>query len=254
MNTSPLFSIIIITLNEEQYVKKILSSLVSQTYKDFEVILVDADSEDKTIGVIKSFSKDLPLRIFTIHKRNLSASRNLGAEHARGRYLFFIDADNTINSNFLEESYKLLKENSSIDVIIPRIVPSNNKLTDKIFFVLSFYFLKPFLYTNRPFTTGPNILVKKDIFSKVHGFDENVYVGEDHDIIRRFKKHHAKMVLLYNLVVVFSTRRFDQEGAIIYIKYAYAWIYQLLFSKVKNHIYDYKMGGHNFSKTQKNIT
>jgi glycosyltransferase involved in cell wall biosynthesis len=94
------FSVIIPALNEEHFLPRLLRSLQKQQFTNFEVILVDSESKDKTISEAKKFGKYFPLTILTNTKRNVSRSRNMGAEKANGEYIFFIDADNSINSNF----------------------------------------------------------------------------------------------------------------------------------------------------------
>ena len=89
-------SIIIPTLNEENYVGKLLDCLCRQTYKDFEVIVVDGNSRDKTISVVEKFRKKLNLRLIK-SERGVSLQRNVGAKHSKYDRLVFFDADITFN-------------------------------------------------------------------------------------------------------------------------------------------------------------
>jgi len=87
---SPYFSIIFPALNEEKYISGLLKSLINQTYKEFEVILVDGMSADKTVSVFKKFQNKLPRSQYLVaDKKNVSYQRNLGGKKATGKYLIF---------------------------------------------------------------------------------------------------------------------------------------------------------------------
>jgi glycosyltransferase involved in cell wall biosynthesis len=245
--TKPFFSIIIPSLNEEKYIYKILNNLKAQTFKDFELILVDANSADNTLKIVNQYKDKYSLKIISSKKRNLSHQRNLGAEKATGNYFFFIDADNSIPNNFLEISKKFIDENNC-EAIIPKVTPENNAFFDKVSYPLSIWLVKLSLLTPRPFSTGGNLIISNAAFKKTKGFNEKVYIGEDHDMVRQLKETGAKTKLMTNTFVIFSSRRFEKEGFFTYIKYAYAFLYQILFRRVDTKIYSYEMGGHVFKK------
>ena len=92
-----MISIIIPTLNEEKFLPKLLESLTVQTVKDFEVIVVDGSSKDKTVELAYTFSSKLPkLTIVVSGRASLPLQRNLGAQKAEGDWLVFIDADSIL--------------------------------------------------------------------------------------------------------------------------------------------------------------
>ena len=80
----PRFSIIIPTLNEEKFLPKLLESLTTQTVKDFEVIVVDGQSKDKTVAVAKRFAGTLQLTVVTSEKPSVSYQRNYGSKVVTG--------------------------------------------------------------------------------------------------------------------------------------------------------------------------
>ncbi len=242
---TPFFSVIIPALNEQNYIGKILNNLKNQTFKDFELILSDAHSTDKTIEKVKTFEKYYPIKITKSAIKNLSHQRNKGTKEANGKYFFFIDADNSIPSDFLEKTHKFISKNMP-DAIIPKVVPERNTLFDQISYPISRLLVNISLFTPRPFSTGGNLIISNKSFKKTRGFDEKVFVGEDHDIIRQLKELKQKIKLMTATYVVFSTRRFEQEGYFTYIKYGYAFLYQLIFRKVDKKIYKYNMGGDNY--------
>ena len=90
----PYFSIIIPTLNEEIHLPVLLESLSAQTFRGFEVIVSDSNSEDATRENALSFSNKVPkLLVITKSERNVGVARNNGAKIAAGDYLIFLDAD-----------------------------------------------------------------------------------------------------------------------------------------------------------------
>ncbi len=105
-------SLIIPVYNVEKYIKECLDSAVNQTLKDIEIICVDDCGSDNSVEIIKEYQKnDNRIKILH-HKKNsgLAASRNTGMAVATGEYLAFLDSDDYLQLNFLEELYKKAKE------------------------------------------------------------------------------------------------------------------------------------------------
>lgn len=111
-------SIIIPIYNLEKYLDKCIKSILNQTFKDFELILVNDGSTDKS-GVICDNYKKVDDRIVVIHKENggTSSARNIGIDIARGKYIGFVDGDDYIHENMYYELYEnLIKNNSDISI------------------------------------------------------------------------------------------------------------------------------------------
>ncbi len=238
------FSVIIPALNEEHFLPRLLRSLQKQQFTNFEVILVDSESKDKTISEAKKFGKYFPLTILTNTKRNVSRSRNMGAEKANGEYIFFIDADNSINSNFLLEMEKKLIK--GYDMIVPAVTPDSKKLFHRVNFFLANRSIQILRKIDLYFSTGGNLLVHKTAFNTLHGFDESLFICEDHDLVQRAKKEGFRVGFSYNPKVMFSVRRLEKEGAAVALKYFVSSIYIIFFGKITKKIYNYEMGGEYF--------
>jgi len=104
-------SIVIPAYNEEKEIASCLLSLKKQTYKNFEILLVDDGSTDKTTEIVKKF-KDVQL-LLGAHK-GPGVSRNLGAQQARGEILVFVDADMTFEKNYLKNLIAPLLQDKKI--------------------------------------------------------------------------------------------------------------------------------------------
>ena len=105
--TCPL-SVVIITLNEEKNIGNILNDLVAQQYKNFEVLVVDSNSNDNTVNIANSYQDRLDLRTIVMSQRGHSLGRNTGAENAKYERIVFFDADVRIAPDFLGNALNAL--------------------------------------------------------------------------------------------------------------------------------------------------
>ncbi len=114
----PKISIIIPVYNTEQYLKRCLESVCSQTLKDIEIICVNDSSSDNSLALLKEFEKrDNRIKIINLDKNEgASVARNSGLEIARGEYLGFVDSDDTVDLDFYEKLYSKAKSKNA-DVV-----------------------------------------------------------------------------------------------------------------------------------------
>ena len=104
-----LISVIINVYNGEKYIKKCLESIINQTYKNLEILIINDGSTDNTLSICQSY-KDERIRIITQENIGLSKSRNVGIENAKGEYLYFIDADDFVELDVIEYLHNLCKK------------------------------------------------------------------------------------------------------------------------------------------------
>lgn len=107
----PLISIIVPVYKVEQYINKCIDSIINQTYKNLEIILVDDGSPDNCGSICDEYAKK-DKRIKVIHKKNggLSDARNVGINIAKGEYIGFVDSDDFINREMYAKLYKIIIE------------------------------------------------------------------------------------------------------------------------------------------------
>src|SRR4030042_3711385 len=165
-----MLSVIIPTLNEEKYLPTLLESIKRQNFSDYEIIIADAGSQDKTIEIAKNYgcrivSGGLPAK-----------GRNEGAKIANGELLFFIDADSTLPPNFFSELIKEFKKRR-LDLASFRVYPSGNIIDKVLYFIYNFFAWATQRFL--PYATQ-TILAKREIHQKINGFDEEITIGEDH--------------------------------------------------------------------------
>lgn len=109
-----MISVIMLTYNRETLVPRAIESVLAQTFKDFEFIIVDNGSVDRSGAIAEEYAaKDGRIRVIRRERGNIGSGRNCGLDAARGEYLAFIDDDDWCEKDFLEFLYDLAVENSA---------------------------------------------------------------------------------------------------------------------------------------------
>ena len=102
-NNAPLFSIIVAVYNTAQYLDKCISSILNQSFRDFELILVDDGSDDESKSICDNYaSRDTRVRVLQTAHSGVSVARNTGLDNAKGRCVAFIDSDDWIEGCYLQ--------------------------------------------------------------------------------------------------------------------------------------------------------
>lgn len=115
---SPMISVIVPIYNVENYIHQCLDSIVSQTYEDIEIILVDDGSPDHCGEICEEYAKK-DSRIIVIHQENggLSAARNTGLDIAHGEYIMFVDSDDWVEPTFCEKALEMIQKHQ-VEMVI----------------------------------------------------------------------------------------------------------------------------------------
>ena len=196
-DSKELISIIVPIYNTDCYLRQCLDSIINQSYKNFEVLLVNDGSVDDSAMICKEFAeKDSRIRYFEKENGGVSSARNLGLKNVKGNYITFVDSDDWIEENYLEVLYNALKENE-VDVAISTHKDFN--MDDNLYY-LPFYseeqlhtldigkvsrdeFLELFpelSSLNHDFNCAVSKLFKADVVKNLL-FDESINYGEDLD-------------------------------------------------------------------------
>jgi len=233
----PELSIVIPAKNEEKTLPGLLKSIKKQTFKDYEIIVSDADSKDKTKEVAESYGA-------CVVKGGLPGpGRNRGAEAANGRYYLFLDADGELPSDkFLEENLAEMKRRG-ICAATTYIKPLSSKPIDHALLeICNAYNL--IMEKLKPHAPGCCIFVKKHVHDELGGFDESLTLAEDHDYVQRAEKAGYRFRILRSQPVGVSVRRLEKDGRWgLAIKYLKSELHQMLYGKHETLPYDYVMGG-----------
>lgn len=245
---TPLFSVIIPALNEEKFLPRLLESLDRQTVKNFEVIVVDGKSKDKTIAVAKSFEKKLPrLRVIASDKASLPFQRNLGAKHAKGEWYVFVDADSALLPYTLERCMHFTTSTKA-QFFTSWFRPDSEGIKDAILILLNNIIIEGYILVKRPWSPGPFVVVKKELFDRVGGYDETRSFDEDHDFSMRLYKKHVQLTVLREVLCVYSLRRYRKQGMLGAVgAYIYSGISVLLTNTSPSQVPGFVMGGQLYS-------
>ncbi|WP_346687337.1 glycosyltransferase family 2 protein [Megamonas hypermegale] len=129
----PIISIIVPVYNVEKYLKRCIESMLNQTFKDFELLLLDDGSTDSSGSICDKYAKK-DTRIIVKHKKNqgVSATRNLGIDIAKGEYIAFVDSDDWIENDYLEKMYLKINE-MNVPLLITGHIEERNGIVKNTF-------------------------------------------------------------------------------------------------------------------------
>jgi len=218
IKNGPLISIIIPTFMEEKWLPNCLTSLSNQTYRNFEVIIADYASYDKTRQIASSFDA----KIVDVPERGIGLARNCGAEIAQGDYLFFTDADCVYKNTLLEELVTYAENHEEYALLHTACVLYEGNLFERLGLYLASV-LRPVWMS-----TGRCTFIRKEAYWQVNGYDETkggregyAFEPEDIDLGYRVMASRLGVERLSWLAVATSARRIRQFGWIKYVTAKY---------------------------------
>lgn len=203
-----MLSIVIPTKNEEKYLPTLLGSIKRQSFADYEVIVADNGSHDRTPEIAREFGARL------VPGGLPGPGRNRGAAVASGEIILFLDADTELlDPDFLKDSLAEFARRQ-LSMGVPIAVTEGNFL-DRLFFRYWNYFVASSQYV-KPLAGGWCIFVRRALHRKLGGFNEKLMLGEDSDYAQRGVKL-GKFRFMLDTKVQVSSRRLKKEG---YLKVA----------------------------------
>ena len=207
---NPLISIVMPSYNHGKFISKSIDSILNQTYTNWELLIIDNNSTDETIDVLKKYKSEKRINVFYVNNEgSIGYSRNIGLNKAKSDYIAFIDSDDLWSSTKLKECICYLKNYDFIfhDVKIKFL--SNFKksiIRLPVFYNIENNTLKTLLLSGNPIVNS-SVITKKSLLIKVGGIDETKEINRSVDfntwlkiaaVTNRFK--HLKKVLGENLI------------------------------------------------------
>lgn len=206
----PFFSIIIPCYNSENTIIRTLKSIVDQSFKDYEIIIVDDGSTDNTRKVIETYCNKsmISYQYFFQENQGPSVARNLAVKNSFGKYLAFLDSDDEwyyrkleIQSNYiLNYSSKFLSCKFTLNNYSTKVDNINYK----------YYSFNEFLLSNR--TSTPCTIIEKELFTSLGGFDESLRYSEDYNLW--LKASLSEKLLFLNISLVKLYKKPYGEGGL----------------------------------------
>jgi glycosyltransferase involved in cell wall biosynthesis len=230
-----MLSIVIITLNEEENLPRLLNSIKRQTEAPFEVIVSDANSTDRTCEIAKAFGAKV------VRGGLPSVGRNKGAKKAKGEIILFLDADvELLDEQFLEKAVNEMQERS-LDIAVCDVEPMSNAVIDRVLHKAYNLYVRicgSFL----PHAPGFCFFVRKSAHEEINGFDETVVFAEDHEYARRAVRAKQTFGIVKAKIPV-STRRLERDGrATIFFKYLMGELHLVFLGPVRDNKFKYTFG------------
>lgn len=190
-------SVIIPTYNRACTIKKAIESVLNQTYKNIEIIVVDDNSNDDTNYVIKKYLEKYKFIRYIKHEYNKggSAARNTGAANSSGDILAFLDSDDEWISNKLEEDLKCIVDDD-FDMVYCDMYAINSKTGEKEAIIKKSYDDIYYELLKRNIIGGTSLItIKKQVFNQVGGFNEGLPSCQDWEFyIKVARKYKIKKI------------------------------------------------------------
>lgn len=199
-------SIVMPVYNSGKFIQQTLVSVEAQTYKDWELIVVDDGSDDNSMQVVEAFRQRHSTQCTITHssqpRSGAAACRNIGLKHATGDFVLFFDSDDLLESFCLQQRVDVMKADTSLDWAVfnqyawypeqqPPFILYNKKISSRE------EAIKCFLQMQSAWQTMA-VLWKREAIEKLKGFDEALYFMEDPDL-------HLRALLEAELTVAFKT-------------------------------------------------
>ena len=189
-----------------------LKALGNQTFKNFEIIVVDSGSLDKTRAIAKKYAD----KVINVKKRGISLGRNVGAKVATGGIVLFLDADTILEPDFLENIIAYFRRPNVVGVS-GYLYTSGSSLS-KIIFSGTSEIAWISTMIGYPLFYGMCMAWRKDVFEKIGGINEKLETAEDIDLTRRMSKF-GKCVLARDARAYTSPRRLSGMGSLGAVKF-----------------------------------
>jgi glycosyltransferase involved in cell wall biosynthesis len=216
MSMSDELSIVIPAKNEEKLLPRLLSSLSEQDYALMactQVILADADSSDRTVEIALEYSDRLGIKV--VRGGLPSVGRNKGALHADSRYILFIDADVELADRTLLGRAVNLMKRKSLHCITTDIRCRDGAWIDRMLYGCN-NIVQRLSRFHKPFATGMFMLLDKEQFDEIGGFDELALYAEDYQLTRQIRRDRFRVIRggIYS-----TNRRFRKMGHWTIVRY-----------------------------------
>lgn len=200
MSMQPLVSILMTSYNRQQYIGEAIESVLQSTYNNFELIIVDDCSKDKTVAIASKYAeRDFRVKVY-VNEQNLGdyPNRNKAASYAQGKYLKYVDADDCIYPWGLELLVKMMEQFPEAGWGLCSMNPLDSKpypilLSPKEAYFLNYHKLS--VFHKAPLSS----IIKRDVFDVVGGF-ASIRMAGDYEMWHRLAQKHNVVLMPQGIV------------------------------------------------------
>lgn len=236
-------SIVIPTLNEERYLKRLLDSLRPCQDCIQDITIVDGRSTDGTLEVVRTFAAAngrFKVKSLLSDKRNVGYQRNMGAAAAASPLLLFLDADVVVSSNAALQTLVARFTSGGYATASVRFAPVEKDWRGSLYFTVLYIFHKIMVHLS-PYALGACLITTRSTFSKVNGFDPSIAIDEDANYCLRASRCGRFGIL--PVTILLSTRRFRQYGYFrMGLWYLYIFFRRTFGGEIRRHRVPYDFG------------
>ncbi len=221
-------SVVISAYNEEKSLTKCLDAITNQTFprQDYEIIVVDNNSKDKTAQIAKSYGA----RVIKEERQGNTYAVSTGLNNAQGEIIASTDSDTVVFHNWLEVIYNAFEDKRIVGATGNAYIHSKNSIVDSLAKIAYEYFLKFNFLIGKAHFSGFNFAVRKSVFDQIGGINEKFIMSPDVDLGLRMNKK-GKVVFLNDMNVVTSFRRWHDNPLDAVWTYAKGYIYSVWLRK-----------------------
>lgn len=243
----PLISVIIPVYNEEEHIVKLLNSLYKQTleHSQYEIIIVDGKSRDKTKERVQAYKKKHPQRNISLidnPKRRTPYAFNKGIKAAKGNYITIVGAHSELRKDWLAKSLETIQEAPEDVMAIGgrwKNVAGKNKASKAIAYTTSTFWgggMSSYRYKKEPHYADTVVYgtYKKEVFKKIGLFDTNFLIGQDGELNLRMKKKRYRMYCNPSIIAKYNVRPNFKKFSKQMYEYGKARIHMLHKHKILN--------------------
>ena len=186
-NQIPILSIILPTFNRGKYILDAIESIQAMSFKDWELIIVDDGSVDQTnIAISKCLVDERIHYFYNETNQGASFARNLGLQKSTGKYISYLDSDNTYTSSFMSPAIEFLEKNQNFDFVYGALLTSSHGKKKQILF--KEFSRRQLLKGN--YIDMSTIVHRRKLYELFGGFDESIHRLDDWDLILKYTQNN----------------------------------------------------------------
>tara|TARA_B100000575_G_C23142516_1_gene665412 strand:+ start:2673 stop:3608 length:936 start_codon:yes stop_codon:yes gene_type:complete len=187
-----LVSVIIPSYNKQDFIEQSIDSVINQTYKNIEIIVVDDCSSDKTLDILKKYKNKIKLYVNNINK-GASFCRNYGFKKSKGKYIAHLDCDDYYHKNKIFNSINYINKNdhffiyTNVNLInsYGKIIKNNNNIQS-----IGEGDISKKLLLNEISITNSTLVARRECFNKIGLFDEKIFLAADREMLTRLSLNY----------------------------------------------------------------
>ncbi|MCD4737031.1 MAG: glycosyltransferase [Bacteroidales bacterium] len=191
----PYFSVITCTYNSEKYLPEAVASIETQTFRDYEHIIIDGFSTDQTMQIVEEYARrDARVKVFQYPAKGISNAMNMGLNHATGEVIHFLHSDEYyIDETSLRRAYKAFQKHTDYKWIMGKIALAfDQQIIIYQPFLRKLFYNRFIKYGN--FVPHYNVFMKKTLFDQYGMFDEKFAIAMDYDYWLRIVSEKPLMI------------------------------------------------------------